>query len=1803
MPPATTTTGNRIGLGVGLETFGGTDPLTYVNSLNSAIERLIANARAVPGTMHIQVPGSPPAATQDRVPRAAQQARQTAQAEAQREVDDRRRQLSLLDVIESQHAVATKRRATDVANHTIAEGRRASDATAFFAKQSSQELTRLYAAHKTVGSPHAETITREIEHRMRTEGAALYGPGGKRDPNSPENRRFLEEAAEAQKRRVPNMSFRDKEAARMAAEQQLAQQPTLPHAAAVRQPLPTLEQEAQLAVGEIERAKDVARHLRSQRRRANVEEFESSLRATDPSTLARREEARAQSEIESAAQEKIRKAEMNRRINDRAETITRQRAEANARQRAEAEAQAVQRAEAERASIARTSERVSVREQQRQARLDAEARRQGITPPSATTRLVRDRVEEGQERAAQIQRRQEQEAERERRRADEEARRVRDEARATRQRAEAEQREQIRAQREVVNRQRDKENLARARQAELESAQFAENQRNAREGLRALARLPIQGPQLDPLDAAQRAEGLGLAQTGLKARAQNLFPTYGPGREQFLDTDATTKSLDQITNAATTAQNRLNQVRFKPNVGQQFRQEAEVISTSLSGLTQRAETLRAELARPAGMRRTRELVEADLNAIQREMTETAAATRRLQLSISQQARATTPTLDPSAVSGRSGPFGTLDMVGRITRNILLYEAVSRATFGLQEYTTEAVQAAIASNDLSRAFEFQANQAHTSSESLGGLIDEMRSLGQARREARAATTEALRFAEERPELADDLQRTVTNISAARGLGVQNTDQLIEQLRRRESKFYKRIFGVTVEDIYEQEAQRRTAGTGVDNSSFVGEESGLRRSGLFVGPKADFKAFSRTDEQRAKDFVQNMTEAQKEGAVLNYILSQQDRFAGEAARRQSELAGSLDRVRAQWVDNKEAVGEFIITLRPIQDFLDGVLARLKSFNESWEDFRGRVSGTGAGGAITDLDITRSAQRRQQSGLTRASEAISDYGLPVLGGLALTAVAGGIGRRPARVAAAQRAFDASLQESVAAGFETATAATRANAAAGQARAGIVRSVTTGYSRVTSGLTTQLLGMFETAAASVNQQGAAARASYLAGSLAGTRRYTGTTFTDVGRRAGQFEGQQVVGPFTALREIPQEQIDRRARFQETGQVAGGLIGGVVGAEIGSMVAQRLEVGPITAAALTITGAIAGTAIGTAAGNAGAGLAGGLASRVGLGALGVYGLAAAVAGAGAYALTDPSLELDALRRRELESPLFAQQMAQRNQAREEGRLLFYDTRQGATTDALTEAQVQQLIKDNRATPQDFRERIFARNELSEADPETRALLSLTDPNSDFNKKLSQQRNEFWARVDNEERQKAQEILNRQAAGLAKLRESIAGSFKLVADVASVRAGGDNPFVQIFADGATAADRMRLQWGHLGDEMVEFFTKLEQRKVALAETQARFESLGRAQDNLNRRFREGLDRQSPGAVSSREEALIAAQREMINAAKEIPALWAKAAEVMGVPVNQLRVVERQLAQLTARTGVMPTGTPEPEYGVEVIGPGGQRFTMPALNTQFAGLSAGPRQATFIGPDGQPVTQYLDAGTVDQYAQFEASQARFQNLSPEAQRRMRTQYNQGVLDIVGALDPKQIRANPMLREAYVGAIQGQANEAETRIQGELRRAEIQARITDNISQRAKEFGGLRDRLIAEGKPPDEVRKQYDRAVLALTEGTAPKDLPDDIFAIRQRAFEQEAERFLAQPDAARDAVQQGLDIQTELKGVVEDIRDALLSGDLSILIQIENDAQARTDAENLKDMGQGLEPRGGFPRRTSQPPARSMKKYK
>ena len=1230
-----------------------------------------------------------------------------------------------------------------------------------------------------------------------------------------------------------------------------------------------------------------------------------------------------------------------------------------------------------------------------------------------------------------------------------------------------------------------------------------------------------------------------------------------------------------------------------------------------------------------------------------------------------------PPKPPPQLFNEKGFFTTTDAIGRITRNILLYEVISRATYGLAQYTTEALQSAKASVELGNALKFSSEQAGRSATETASLVAEIKPLGLSTQEAQKTIIEATRFAENRPQDVDQLTKTVIDIAASRGIGIDKADELVEQLRRRESKFYKRIFGRTVESIYQEEARRQI----IENPfrQFGGGPVQGKGNPLIKGQLIESKGKNwLTDEDQVNKIVANMDDAAKEAAILNYILSQTGKFAGEAEQRLGTLAGRMDLASAAFANAKEQTGLFITELKIVNDLFEAIAGQgniLEKYSAPKLGDTGRFS----------EDARKFAEQQVSGPRAQLLDTVNSLLTPTNLGLAAGAGALALyGRRQANERVRLQRYQELLPDL---GPQAATAEAQ------RAKAGIVSATATGMRRVTLGMTTGILDLTSAAAQQIGLSTLEGKAALRSARIGfGTRSimpsglgqpfigplYPGpigaVPITPLERYRQQTLGTkpfpQPQGPYTPYFAGPRPTVGSAAeqglytpytsgqrpltpfqqRASDLGGTAGGIGGLLVGGEIGSLVARNMQVGPMTATVLTITGSVVGGAIGTAVGTAGgqfasqflSGSAGGAIagylsrsvgpgflkgvpigpSTVGAGSTGAplaaqamssaaigavaFGAALGIAGLAVIKYSESHLEANQkeLQKQEAITGAWNKQVGEMNRAFKEDRIQLRDKATGeilspkqlvergknidtvdiesktvtiyagtgpgglpkfeekpvgpqARVPILGEVPLEDQAKYGKTRIEGYSEFAIPRSLLvgSEMD---RLLEAQSLELEQFEQELRQeqdrrreagqgpvpelrieqrreafvarqrrerddfsaQRNPLFANILERRAQDEEEKLRDRERLLTKLKSLEDDIAKYPGEIAGKLTGGANAFVKPLADQATLLQRMKLEWGDLGDSMVQYFVKLEQQSINLELVRLRFESFAKALDLRRKAERERDQYLGPG-YSTRQNLIAGAFGTQAQGVDQL---------------GNLRLLQRML--------------------------GRGRFDSPRN-------LIGDAQFRIQGYQ-EALRRALEAG---------GDRGQLQDL-----------YSQQVIGTAQGLGPELLRTRRgrELGGDIQGAIQLQRQAIARRTEDEYRKVAAQTAEDERLRQDFILAEQQRQQLLQQGLPAKAVGEQLDKYILGRTENIPIKDLTYDQFTQRQEALKREAGREIDKETEARAAVQKGLEIQKRLLIEVEAIRNGVVGGGTGeaakVRIDVQNTTQARVSTEGLQNSG-------------------------
>lgn len=445
------------------------------------------------------------------------------------------------------------------------------------------------------------------------------------------------------------------------------------------------------------------------------------------------------------------------------------------------------------------------------------------------------------------------------------------------------------------------------------------------------------------------------------------------------------------------------------------------------------------------------------------------------------------------------------------------------------------------------------------------------------------------------------------------------------------------------------------------------------------------------------------------------------------------------------------------------------------------------------------------------------------------------------------------------------------------------------------------------------------------------------------------------------------------------------------------------------------------------------------------------------------------------------------------------------------------------------------------------------------------------------------ELEKHQKDVNELALAQAKLRDARAGSFKLVGEIATSITGEDNPFTKILADQITAAERMRQQWGFLGQDAVKYFTTLEQNAQKRNLNQAEFGAYTTSSNLLFKSGQERAARQDPTTLSRKEQEYLNIQSTIVDKALQIPRLWNQAAEILDRTVDPTTELVSKVDLLTRAFGVRGPATGfgnifktdlTKESALSRQGLGNPIFSGIGQLSEFARTG----NPLFL-PGGQDSFQRQlgNPNFIPTNAQTFAGLGKGQ--SEEVQQALRKSFADSLIETFKDYSPQQIRDSG-LQSYYLGAIGLQTQALGYNIQQAQAKAQLGAIEDVRLRNQLAEDAKFRDSQLAKGYDAGDVGKASDRLLLARTDNIPTKDLTFDQFQARQEAQRREAERAVSDQEEARKATILSVGYQKQMAETLTVLGQKLLGGDFSVLMQIQNDTQARVDKENLEEATSG-----------------------
>jgi hypothetical protein len=899
MPPPNAGTQNRIGLGVGYDD-PGDSTLRYLRNVNAAARTLMRTFGEIQN-FHVNIPtmGSG-GGTRGGMP----------------------------EVLSQQSANEQKRRISDVADHTLVEGRRIADSMTQLANKTTDELKRMALAFQSQG--HTEMVS-EIDRVLQTRSAEIkYTQAELQKAMNPDPNRYYtgkhlgwpakkgEEGAGSTANPISRPRTIDAQARNL-----------------------TPEEEAERF-----REDAIRSHLTREQRKDAVRQWKFEQQQTRPVGSFERER---DAQVETDAQLKEQRRQMNERINARAtqlENQTRQR-EANVDSRS----RGFRTQDEERQYAAAMARRT--------AQAETAASRAGYRTPEEQAGFEQDNMKRYNTqyagmRAERQKRVQQQEDERRRQEWVAEQERRTQEAQVARQRQQATQWERDLETRVANERQAREEGSDRARRrAERRGyegqgqgdaygpevpddvrARNAAEERRRRKMFKYDDSLPMQGPAVPDEIRIANAESVKKVQGQIRDEVRRTQQTYDEWA-----TDAT-KDLDKIEQRTATLARQYAQLARQYERGGQRRDAAAVMThtTGARELAAEAAALRAEIERPPNMRRSDEVIRNEMTRIREEFRDTQRAHAQMSVEVSG-GPPTNPYENSPRARGLFG-YGGHGGAGSAIATMIQYGGIYRGIGLMKELASVSLENAKAQSEAENMMATATQQAGLLASENDKIVKSLQAqAGVGTTIGLQAVANAQRFATSAgmPGATGDISRIISNIGVSHGVTAEGLPQLIDAAMKERGRFTQEYLGKTQEKIYYDYALRN-------------------RESLEAGYPGH-----RTIQQD----VSSLSDMEKRRAVIEEIEKRQGEFANAQATREISLAGKAERATQAWNDITAAMGRFILTSRPLIKFLELAGNLLGSVAPDIDR-----AGSGPGGMLTEADIQQRARQSVGSGAASAS-----------------------------------------------------------------------------------------------------------------------------------------------------------------------------------------------------------------------------------------------------------------------------------------------------------------------------------------------------------------------------------------------------------------------------------------------------------------------------------------------------------------------------------------------------------------------------------------------------------------------------------------------------------------------------------------------------------------------------------------------------------------------------------------------------------------------------------------------------------------
>lgn len=270
-----------------------------------------------------------------------------------------------------------------------------------------------------------------------------------------------------------------------------------------------------------------------------------------------------------------------------------------------------------------------------------------------------------------------------------------------------------------------------------------------------------------------------------------------------------------------------------------------------------------------------------------------------------------------------------------------------------------------------------------------------------------------------------------------------------------------------------------------------------------------------------------------------------------------------------------------------------------------------------------------------------------------------------------------------------------------------------------------------------------------------------------------------------------------------------------------------------------------------------------------------------------------------------------------------------------------------------------------------------------------------------------------------------------------VDDIAARTSGRDNPFIALFTQGETAAERMQERFGALGAEVVKQFTEMERKALSFESAAERIHASLRA---VELDFQaEQLQRGYIGVTAEQQRQLGVLQKQF-DALRNVPDLLREAAafERGFTPQNDFQLAQERRGEYERIRALRPSGTGEAARAAQKLIddyilertkslPVDARFSSDPFARQLASDRAGALRAS-AGRFEAEIKDEMERARAGR-AGVELAERKLKELAQLAPGADADLVRKEFLEIAKALDPKELTG--ALREATIYALKEEA----------------------------------------------------------------------------------------------------------------------------------------------------------------------------